>query len=305
MNNTITLKDKGVLGFSEFGDPSGEPVFFFHGSGGSRLDHPADGTILNEIGIRFIATDRPGHGLSDNKENRTLLDWADNISELADYLKIDKFYVLGHSAGGPYALSCAYKLKARVIKCGIVSGLGPYNRPKSYKGLPFAFKILMFLIRNVPKINFFLRKQMSKVLELDNQLITEKLISGFPKEDQQHMRKGRNSEVLVKAIKEGYIQGYNGPALDDIIINSPWGFTLNEIDTPTIIWHGKKDRNVPFVHGEYQHSMIKNCKFHEMKEEAHLFILSCWAEILSELVEHITVGQPQVGLEVESRRPDN
>ena len=52
MNNTITLKDKGVLGFSEFGDPSGEPVFFFHGSGGSRLDHPADGTILNEIGIK-------------------------------------------------------------------------------------------------------------------------------------------------------------------------------------------------------------------------------------------------------------
>lgn len=288
MNNKITLKDKRGLGFSEFGDISGKPVFFFHGSGGSRLDHPAESSVLNDIGIRFITTDRPGHGLSDNKEDRTLLDWASDIAELADYLNINKFYVLGHSAGGPYALACAFKLKARIIKCGIISGLGPYNRPTPYKGFPFTFKILMFLIRNVPNINFALRKQMAKVLEMDNQVITEKLISGFPKEDQLQMRKGRNSEILVNAIKEGYRQGYNGPALDDIIINSPWGFSLNEIDTPTTIWHGKKDRNVPFVQGEYLHSMIKNSEFHEMKDGAHLFILSCWAEILNELIENIT-----------------
>lgn len=285
MSSAIILKDSRRLGYSEYGDLLGKPVFFFHGSGGSRLDRPRDLNILKELKIRLITTDRPGHGLSDNMTNRKLQNWANDISELADYLKIRKFYVLGHSAGGPYALSCAYNLADKVIKCGIVSGLAPFNRPKPYKGLPFKFMLLMFLIRNTPKFNFFLRKQMAKVLQLDNNTINQKLISGFPDEDKNHLINDSNSVILVSAIKEGYRQGFEGPANDDIVINSPWNFDISDITTPTIIWHGKRDRNVPFNHGLYQHDMIKSSKFYEFEDEAHLFILSKWNEILDKLIE--------------------
>jgi len=44
--------------------------------------------------------DRPGFGLSDYKEDRTLLGWPNDVQELADYLKIEKFAVMGCSGGG-------------------------------------------------------------------------------------------------------------------------------------------------------------------------------------------------------------
>ena len=297
MDNTISLKDKRKLGFSEYGDPKGKPVFFFHGSGGSRLDHPANDSLLKTIGVRLITTDRPGHGLSEKKESRTLLDFADDIEELADTLGIGKFYVLGHSAGGPYALACTYKLKNRIIKCGVVSGLAPYSRPKPYSGLGFSFKIIMFIIRQLPKVNYFLRKQMAKLMKFDDSIIGEKLIAGFPPEDQKHMKIDNNISVLVNAIKEGYKQGHEGPAVDDIVINSPWGFTLDQIENDTIFWHGTNDRNVPYCQAEFQHKLIKNSKLFSLDGEAHMFILSKWNEILYELIREKTTANRVDGRE--------
>src|SRR5210317_201332 len=145
IDETIILKDGRTLGFAEYGDLSGRVVFHFNGSGGSRLEHPADLSILTELGVRLITTDRPGHGLSDPQPKRNLLNWPDDISELADQLGLEKFYIIGHSAGGPYALACAYKLPDRIVACGIVSGLAPYDRPNPYRGFSFSYKILMFV----------------------------------------------------------------------------------------------------------------------------------------------------------------
>ena len=33
-----TLRDGRALSFAEFGDPSGKPVFYFHGFPGSRIE---------------------------------------------------------------------------------------------------------------------------------------------------------------------------------------------------------------------------------------------------------------------------
>ncbi len=35
---TMVLKDSRFLGFAEYGDPHGKPVFYFHGFPGSRLE---------------------------------------------------------------------------------------------------------------------------------------------------------------------------------------------------------------------------------------------------------------------------
>ncbi|MDH3675784.1 MAG: alpha/beta hydrolase, partial [Anaerolineae bacterium] len=152
MNQTITLNDGRTLGYAEYGNPAGKVVFHFHGGAGSRLERPADKATLTNLGLRFVSTDRPGHGLSDPQPNRKLLDWPDDISQLADYLGLDKFYVMGWSAGGPHALACAYKLADRVLAGAIVSGLAPPDRPTPYEGLPFTNRILMFAFRQMPKL---------------------------------------------------------------------------------------------------------------------------------------------------------
>jgi len=104
---SIALGDGRRLGFAEYGDLDGLPVFHFHGSAGSRLDRPGRAETLQEAGVRFISVERPGHGLSDFLPKRRLVDWPADVSQLADWLRLDNFYVEGHSAGGPYALACA------------------------------------------------------------------------------------------------------------------------------------------------------------------------------------------------------
>ncbi len=118
----LVLQDGHSLAYCEYGAPGGRPVFYFHGHPGSRRDFPAfdPGDIARELGVRIIATDRPGHGLSDFQPGRRMLDWPDDVCELADALQLDTFAVLGISGGGPYAAACAYKIPQRLTATAIV-----------------------------------------------------------------------------------------------------------------------------------------------------------------------------------------
>ena len=39
--------------------------------------------FCQEAGIRLIAVDRPGIGLSDHQPDRTILDWPEDVAHLA------------------------------------------------------------------------------------------------------------------------------------------------------------------------------------------------------------------------------
>lgn len=102
LNQTIRLDDGRALGFAKYGDPAGRPIFYFHGSPSCRLDWSwfGDEAWALSHGVRFIAIDRPGMGLSDYQPDRRLVDWPDDVAELADALGIETFGVWGLSAGG-------------------------------------------------------------------------------------------------------------------------------------------------------------------------------------------------------------
>ncbi len=283
-NQTIVLRDERRLGFAEYGDTSGNAVLHFNGSGGSRLDQPSDLSILTDLGIRLICTDRPGHGISDPQPGRKLLDWPDDVGQLADHLGIDRFHVMGWSAGGPHALACAYKLSDRVSAGALVSGLAPPDRPRPYEGLPFALKTLMFIGRRVPLLVYLFRRLAYNMLQGDINKVGDRLSSSFPPEDKKVIEESGGKDGLVENIREGYKQGWDGPAQDDIIINSSWGFRLEDIQTRFDVWQGEVDKNVPVNHGEYQHELLPNSRLRILPGQAHLYLLTHWREVLEALV---------------------
>lgn len=286
LNQIFNLQNGRKLGYAEYGDPNGKVVFHFHGSGGSRLEYPIDETILTNLKIRLISIDRPGHGFSDPHPNRKLLDFPDDILELAGHLKIDKFFVQGWSAGGPYALACAYKLSNRILAGAIISGTAPPNRPQSYKGLPLSHKLIMFVIRNFPKVMYSMRKGMYKAVALEDNILAKNLISSFPDEDKLIFNNSIYQAQFIADIREGYKQGWEGPAQDDIvIINQPWGFKLENIKPRIDIWQGKQDKNVPFNHGVFQNKVIPNSRLIVLENEAHLYLFKEWKNVLSKLIE--------------------
>jgi len=130
LNRYITLERPGqagqVLSYAEVGDPQGYPVLVFLGLGCVRYLIALYDELAQAEGIRLICIDRWGLGKSQDvaAESRGLLEWANVVKEIMDRLSIEKFGILAHSAGVPYALATALKLKQRVV--GTIHLLAPW-----------------------------------------------------------------------------------------------------------------------------------------------------------------------------------
>ena len=103
----IRQEDGHIFGISEFGTPTGKPLFYFHGFPGSRLEARIIHQLAWRHQIRVIAVDRPGYGKSSYQPQRRLSHWSRDIGDIAAALELDRFSILGVSGGAPYAAACA------------------------------------------------------------------------------------------------------------------------------------------------------------------------------------------------------
>jgi len=82
-SRTVQLQDRRVLGYAEFGDPTGSVLLYFRGHPGSRFETGFLAAEAVRARVRLIGIDRPGMGLSSYKSGRKILDWPDDVIELA------------------------------------------------------------------------------------------------------------------------------------------------------------------------------------------------------------------------------
>jgi|ERR1035437_3819568 pimeloyl-ACP methyl ester carboxylesterase len=57
---------------------------------------------------------------------------------------------------------------------------------------------------------------------------------------------------------------------EDLAFVQPWGFELNEISVPTMIWQGEADLMVPFAHREWLASRLPLATVHLEQGQGHL-----------------------------------
>lgn len=254
-NKTLKLVDGRVLGYAEYGDPNGKPVFFFHGWPGSRFSGKETDAAAKKNGVRIISTDRPGIGLSTFKSGRKLLDWPDDVKELADYLKIKKFSVMGVSGGGPYVAVCAYKIPERIIKAGIVVGLAPVDVKGNLDGMSINGRLAW---ANYHKSSFFRSLATLAVAIEFRYLPILGLFMAFPtKEDSLLFQEAiKNKSGEGDSVKEAFRQGIKGPEMELKIYTDEWGFDLQDIKTKTYLWYGAKDKCVSLNMGKYYKAQI-------------------------------------------------
>ena len=151
------LPDGRKQAYAEYGNAQGTPVLLVHGNPGSRLFWGLHPDSPFRSGLRLIAPDRPGVGLSDLGPGRTVADWPDDVVSLADALGIQKLVVFGPSGGGPYALACAWKIPHRLTAVGLFAPMGPYL-PETVEGL---VPSLAKLYRLAPRFPRLIRVQMA------------------------------------------------------------------------------------------------------------------------------------------------
>jgi pimeloyl-ACP methyl ester carboxylesterase len=100
-DSTLRLRDGRRLQVLEIGKRNGFPIFHFHGNGSSRLEIFTVESRAEPLGLRLICPDRPGIGGSDSKPDYQLLDWPDDVVDVADQLGVKCFAVEGFSGGAP------------------------------------------------------------------------------------------------------------------------------------------------------------------------------------------------------------
>lgn len=284
VNQTITLEDGRQLGFAEWGAPSGRPVFHFHGAASSRLERPTPEDVLLQADVRLVTVDRPGHGLSDWQPKRRLLDWPEDVRQLADHLGLGTFYVEGCSAGGPHALACAHQLPGRVLGGAAISSVAPMSRPGAFEGLPLPNRMLAKAGQRAPWLVGLIRWLMRRMVMGDAEKTARQLMASIPEADKEILYAAQNKEVFVASVREGFRPGWHGAAHDDVLTNREWGFDLGGIEARIDIWHGEADVNVPVHAATYLRDAIPHTRVTLLPGAGHFLIFERWGEILAALV---------------------
>src|ERR1700761_9166061 len=133
----LRLPDGRRLTFVETGPPDGDAVIYRHGAIGSPLRDTVNlGPLTERLHARHVAVNRPGFGGSDLIGGRSVTAFAADLTALVDALQIERFFLIGVSAGGPYALAAAHALSDRVIRTAVCSSLSPLCAPHRTPGMP-------------------------------------------------------------------------------------------------------------------------------------------------------------------------
>jgi len=234
----IVLPDGRKLGFAEYGDPQGKPVFYFHGWPSSRLSGQDLGPIANRYGARVISTDRPGMGLSDFQFERRILNWPQDVTDLADYLKFGQFAVIGTCAGAPYVAACALKIPERLTKAVIVSGLGPFDVPSVRENLPPHLRRLRFASNRTPWLmRFFLSRWRGFALRNPDGFLAWSF-ARFSKTELSLLTRPSVRRNYIDCFLEANHFGTLGTTWEMALLSSPWGFDLGCISVTVHLWHG-------------------------------------------------------------------
>jgi pimeloyl-ACP methyl ester carboxylesterase len=269
----VTLSDGRRLGFVEYGDRQGRPVFYFHGFPGSRLEAKLAETTALDTHVRFIGIDRPGYGISDFKPERKFVDWADDVIGLADSLGFDRFSILGVSGGGPYAAACAFKIPDRLNAVGIVCGMGPVDVPGLNENMPWMYRRGLRLASCLPAIVSAVYPFLAFLFRNYPGFILSILSAKVEAPDKTALKNKDLREALSASFQEAFRRSLRWPAADVVLYSRPWGFRLQDINIPVHLWHGERDRIVPAAMARYLAKIIPNCQANFYADDGHFSII--------------------------------
>jgi pimeloyl-ACP methyl ester carboxylesterase len=83
---------------------------------------------------------------------------------------------------------------------------------------------------------------------------------------------GDRATHAKKSIDRAIAPGIDGWRDDDLAFLKPWGFELDEIRVPSLLWQGVQDKMVPVAHGRWLAERIPGVEAHISEPDGHLSI---------------------------------
>jgi pimeloyl-ACP methyl ester carboxylesterase len=286
-DHVLTLADGRRIGYAQFGDPDGEVIVNCHGGLVSRNDVAPGDADARQLGVCVISPDRPGVGLSDRSPGHGMLDWVrGDLTELLDRLGVDRFAVMGWSAGGQYALATAFGAAERVTRAAVIAGCLPLDDPGVFDQLDSLDRRLVRWSTRRPVLarayfrasGALARHQPARLIKISaSQLegrdpgLLRQLGTWFP-------------QVMAEGVtdRRGAVDDYRAYA-------APWGFRPEDVALPVDLYQGTDDALVPESWAHELHRRLPDATITVIEGGGHLIAVSHRREVMARL--RSSVGQ--------------
>jgi pimeloyl-ACP methyl ester carboxylesterase len=176
------------------------------------------------------------------------LTFPSDVLAVADHLGLDRFAVLGLSAGGGYALACACLIPERVSAALVVSGMMPVSRPEERRALPMGSRVLYrlagpapWLVQPVAALLF--RLTIRALRRPRRPAAREDMGLPFPPDV---LADPELRPLVIADLTEAVVRPGTRGLVDELALYArPWGFRLDQITIPVHLWHGDRDVSAP------------------------------------------------------------
>jgi len=267
----LTLRDGRALDYLTNGVSSDTAILFHHGT-------PGECTLwsnwLAEISdVQAIAASRPGYGLSDRKRGRTVASDLSDQSELIEHLGVRKFVSIGWSGGGPHAINMTRHpaCTGAITLAGVgewghadldfLAGMGPENHEEFGAALEGESAIEKWMVANAPG---FASVTGAQLIEAFGGLIGDADKRALTPEVAEH-----DAASYRRALQKGFY----GWLDDDLAFVQKFGFSLNEISKPVLVWQGDDDFMVPRAHSEWLAEHIPTAELNFVPGHGHISLV--------------------------------
>ncbi len=285
---TITLPDGRTLAFDDVGDPAGTPVLYVHGTPDSRrARHPDDG-IAASAGVRLVAVDRPGFGLSSPHPTGTVGSFADDAFALADRLGVDRWRPFAWSAGATYALAIGARHPGRVARTAVAAGLVPFQAYATEGILDDADGGRHLVAELGAELGPAGLAEMAAPMLVPYPCDLPLALEHVAEQVTPDRRAALDAipgaiAALAAGVFDSVAQGLGGIERDlELQVEAPdvdWSAATGPVD----LWYGSRDSTAPPAFGEWWAEALPDATLHVFPGEGHLIALTRWADILTTL----------------------
>lgn len=263
----LSLADGRLLSYAEHGRADGVPLVYCHGFPGSRLEAELAAPLAEGLGVRLIAPDRPGFGLSSPLPGRRFCDWPADLAQLLNGLQIENFSLLGVSGGVPYALAAA-TLMAKVQQVGLVCGLGPLEADCLRSMSPLG-RCGLRLARHAPWLARGGYRLLARSICRHSARFLGWMTAGVPQVDREVLARPEVRAAILTSFRESVRQGGAAGAEELLLYARPWELAPSACQVPVQLWHGELDATVPVAFGRRLAASLPHCQAHFLPDEGH------------------------------------
>jgi pimeloyl-ACP methyl ester carboxylesterase len=271
--------------------------------------------VLYRLGVQLICYDRPGYGDSERHRRRSVASAADDVLAIARALELHNFGVVGRSGGGPHALACAALIDpGQLHGVAVLVGIAPsdaedldwfdgmtQSNVEEYEMGTSDGDDSVSLILTEEMLAADLAKRADQIRQ-DPQALLVSLRAEMSDPDRRVVADVAIYRQLIRTYEEAVKCGPYGWIDDVLAFRKPWGFALQDVKVPVLLWHGEDDVFSPVAHSRWMAGRIPTAHVEVQPGAAHFDAVQVLPRLLARMRLADSLGVPFTDLAEEEAR---